>query len=390
VAPRELSGAETQERYDYQVHWALCELLNRHRSGDNYCVILEYHDDVVVLDDDAQPAHAAFYQVKTKRSGHWTTTDLLKRGGQDATELSPLGKLFTHRLNFPDESISLRFVSNVPLGGKLTDGTEANERSEVRCADLPQNVRQRINAALRTELDLSPDAPLDFERITAFLWCEVNLRGSATFATGELEQFLDELFPFRKIRTTAVYQALLAELKRRSNCRERPETLAALISLHGICRRDFDGIIQRAGVHDDPAGDWQAIDAQLQNEGWPFAARLRLKSAWRRYATERTNFADLRLQYLRAHFQAWLRTCRLRDDLTLREMVDLGTAHCSNRRDLVEGYGAEYVTAMILLELMANDPGEQTDESIQLPAPGQTPARVSRGDAFARPEGSER
>src|SRR6186713_2202824 len=95
VRPRETSGSKTSKRFDFQKNWALCKLLECHKSGKPYALILDYHDDVLLLDSESDPKAVHFYQVKTKEDGHWTLTLLLKRKkGKDGPLLSPLAKLF--------------------------------------------------------------------------------------------------------------------------------------------------------------------------------------------------------------------------------------------------------------------------------------------------------
>jgi Cap4 dsDNA endonuclease len=124
TGPREVSGPRTANRFDFQKDWALCEILARHLADTNdYCVILEFHDDVLVLDSSQNPGRADFFQIKTKRGKHWTLSELLEREKGDGGEgsLSYLRKLYVNRLVVPVGEITLNFVSNasfnVPLAG---------------------------------------------------------------------------------------------------------------------------------------------------------------------------------------------------------------------------------------------------------------------------------
>jgi hypothetical protein len=371
--PREQSGAETAERYEYQLHWALRELLRRHASGKNYCVLLEYFDDVVMLDDDQDPQHADFVQVKTKRSGHWTITELMKRGGKEKTELSPIGKMYAHRLSFPGASIALHFLSNVPLKVTLADGTSADAHPAVRCRDLADKDVRRLTAAVRAEHGITEGAAVDVAEITAFLFCEFGPQAAASAVVGELDRFLEQLFPLRKVRTSAVYQAIVAELRRRNNCRVRPESFGALISLHGMSRREFDGLMERVGIHDDPEGDWQAVEARIVHEGWPVAEQVRVRNAWRRYIARRTDHTDRQLQRFRSEIRRAIRTCHDRDDLTLREMVHTILQPVMSTPTLVVGYPPELMAAAALAELMTSYP-----EQHELP-PTDSPPPASVG-----------
>ena len=77
--PRETSGPRSANRFDFQKSWALCRLLELHKSGKDYLIVFDYHDDVLVLDSCGDPNRIDFYQIKTKQSGHWTRRDLIDR-----------------------------------------------------------------------------------------------------------------------------------------------------------------------------------------------------------------------------------------------------------------------------------------------------------------------
>src|SRR5689334_18860686 len=88
VKPREVSGSRSSNRSDYQKSWAFCLLLKLHRTRQDYLVLFDYHDDVVVLDSAGSPSAIDFYQIKTKKGGNWTATLLLKR--EEGADKAPL------------------------------------------------------------------------------------------------------------------------------------------------------------------------------------------------------------------------------------------------------------------------------------------------------------
>jgi hypothetical protein len=75
--PREAAGSRNSNRTDYQKDWALCHLLELHDTGQNYALVVERHDDVVVLDCPVDPERVDFYQLKTKDDGDWRLAKLL-------------------------------------------------------------------------------------------------------------------------------------------------------------------------------------------------------------------------------------------------------------------------------------------------------------------------
>src|SRR5690606_14716457 len=79
LSQRETGGIVGSDRYDYQKDWGLCKILELHATGLNYVVLFEFHEDIAVLNDPAQPTRVAFYQVKTDSKKKWTVQRLIAR-----------------------------------------------------------------------------------------------------------------------------------------------------------------------------------------------------------------------------------------------------------------------------------------------------------------------
>lgn len=45
---RESAGANTSGKYGFQVHWALCTIIDSLCSKKEYAVLVEHHEDVVI------------------------------------------------------------------------------------------------------------------------------------------------------------------------------------------------------------------------------------------------------------------------------------------------------------------------------------------------------
>ena len=64
--PRENAGSRSSNRFDFQKNWAICKLLELHQNNEDYVLILDLHEDVIILDSSNNPKCADFFQVKTK------------------------------------------------------------------------------------------------------------------------------------------------------------------------------------------------------------------------------------------------------------------------------------------------------------------------------------
>lgn len=128
IPQSERGGEIAQRGFDYQTCWALSQMLEYELDEKNYVFIFEYHDDVLILDDEVSPTQLTFAQVKT-REKHWTTSTL--SNSTKKNPISIIGKLFIHQKNFAEYSPKLLFVTNASFnlceenGGKSCFG--ANE-----------------------------------------------------------------------------------------------------------------------------------------------------------------------------------------------------------------------------------------------------------------------
>jgi hypothetical protein len=73
---------------------------------------MDYFDDIVILDSEIDPKNMEFFQIKTANA-NWTLKKLLKRKkGENGALPSIIGKMYGCKLQFPNHTLSLNFVSN--------------------------------------------------------------------------------------------------------------------------------------------------------------------------------------------------------------------------------------------------------------------------------------
>lgn len=77
--PREFSGDHVFRKYRFQLFFGASLLLKLAESNVNSAVLMDYFDDVVVLDDCKNPTKISFYQVKTKEKMVFTMTEIISK-----------------------------------------------------------------------------------------------------------------------------------------------------------------------------------------------------------------------------------------------------------------------------------------------------------------------
>jgi hypothetical protein len=363
-------------------------LLARHERGDDYCVVFEHHDDVLFLDNADAPTRIEFFQVKT-HDRDWTVTALIARprrspaapvaaggsgpanqtsGQADVTELSIIGKLYDNWLKYGDDAHALTLVTNRPVGAscRLVTGTDRNRF----CATaLEAEDWEKLVEAIRAEHGESAGTGGLGRLHVVRTEIPIGEGRASVHSLGELAAFLDRLAPGRRIPVAALHRAIMSELARRNTFEGVHRTYPDLLAHQGLSRAEFDNMLRRAGITDDPEAAWSDVRTQLVQERWPFLRLRDLHTAWVAYEVDRMDGTNAHLQQQRR---------RVRDELARRtpgytgalaDLVTVVRAACRTGDGAVPAAGQtdEYVTAMILLELMTRDPAD--DHPVQAAHP---------------------
>lgn len=75
---REQAGSGSYNRFEYQVHWIVCHIIDQLENNAECIVFCEFHDDMAEFIPEKEEYQ--FYQIKTKEdSSDWTVAELSKR-----------------------------------------------------------------------------------------------------------------------------------------------------------------------------------------------------------------------------------------------------------------------------------------------------------------------
>jgi hypothetical protein len=90
--PSEKGGPTAQKGFSYQNDWAIKELIELHASSLDYAMIIEYQDDVQVIDNVDVPTRISIYQLKTTKAQTFKIGNLILGGSDKKSVLSKLYK----------------------------------------------------------------------------------------------------------------------------------------------------------------------------------------------------------------------------------------------------------------------------------------------------------
>jgi len=221
----EIGGRHAIRGFSFQVWHAVLEALRAHRTGDDYAVVLEWQQDIAILDSSVAPTGARFVQLKKhEASTHWKLNNLIaspKGKDEDAqpmdkahvaepsdavTAPSPasstktaksktlkkpkpsiLAKLYAHRRRFLTLGKSrLEFSSDARF--EIPDAAGGTSlQSSIELATTAPSVQQAIEAKLREQLGLDPTELVDFSDF-ALVVSDCPVHEPHKYLAGELAQ----------------------------------------------------------------------------------------------------------------------------------------------------------------------------------------------------------
>ncbi len=273
--PRERSGSRSANRFDYQLSWAFCLLLDLESENKDYFLVLDYHDDVVVFNSENLPTEADFYQIKTETQNHWTLTRLLSRAS--GSQFSILGKLYAHQINFGDKVRSLNFIAATQFSLETKAKPEGALLEHCLLSDLCNAALTKVGEALKKEHNLA--APPICNVATVFKTDSLSVHDHATHAEGKLSRHLKETFGDKPYHVSHAFNALIDELRRRNNYEGQLQSVTELSKEKAVGRKEFSSLIKKcAGAGERQK--WQPIEQILIQEQIDIFTIKQYENAW--------------------------------------------------------------------------------------------------------------
>ena len=297
VVPRENSGPMASNRFDFQKNWAITKILELHAKPGDYLVSFEYHDDIIVFDSSSDPKKISFYQVKTKteKAAHWTVNALIKReSGKKGPLNSFMGKLYDNIIKHNDDVLSLTFVTNSRIKGKLSNDVSCADISGFCCNQLCDKDLSTIIDALKAEHSLNDLG--NFKNIMFFKLGELDINHHDQLAKAQLADFIDSKFPGAKYQIVPLYKSIFDEVRKKSNVEEVIVDFETLKRKKSISRDDFDKYLEVVTKNSSIESTMASIEGRLNAE----QVSVSLIKTFKRYAklfeVERMNYANRMLK----------------------------------------------------------------------------------------------
>jgi hypothetical protein len=295
---RETGGSLAQERFDYQALWGLALIFSNHEKNDDYAITFEFHDDIALLDSAEAPTNVHFYQVKTKDKGHWTLTDLFRRPALEKDQkeedrpLSFIGKLFSNYEAFPNDTVAMSFVSNVPL-------EFAGANVDIAFKDCAGDTFDKFLKRLQTERG---SATKDQAGLIHFVKADLSLHDTSTHAKGKLNNFVVKAHGEVAYNLDGLYRAVIEDCRTRSKYTGAINNFEDLIRYKAICPADVAKWLAAVGAQ-VKAPEWIEIVADLDYDA---RKKFRLRAEWMKYRAKALDAGDEGIRSVRRDIRAAL------------------------------------------------------------------------------------
>lgn len=349
-SPRERSGSRTSNRYAYQKDWTICKLLDLHEKEQDYCLIVELHEDVVILDSEVNPKEASFYQVKTKDKPPWSIQSLTKKGGKSAN--SALGKLYQNRIKFGEYAKNLYFVSNAYYNIKLEDKSKKSKDRRIICLEeIDTKSKEALIKKINEEIKLvkeSMDAKIVFlER------SELDIHSHEDATKGRIGNFLERNFNDIRYKIGVIYRTLFDEVKIKSNEEFACHNFEELKKYKTISKREFESMLKTITTSFSE-GVWGLVSKMLVSEDFPIHEIKQIKSSWEKYEMEIINPNALAIQKVKTEIINLLNTSEEKF-ARCKDLLNSFIPKLMANEEIKTLFDEHYIKAMILKEYFSNE-----------------------------------
>ncbi len=329
-----------------------------HETQDDYALVVERHDDVVVLDSPAAPCRADFFQIKTKDCGVWNLTQLLRvdkstaaAGKKVEKKMSHVAKMYGNRIVCEGQDITASFVSNARFRVTLANGEDGTAKTDICFAELDGKEIAKVRKKLKEEHGLAEEpncAAMMFLRVT-----DLSLDDHAGHAKGKVADFLEARKTGETQAVAAFYRTLFDHVKRKTNYEPEITSFDELLKRKAITKAEFQDILDRLPKPRSFETLRVEISGHLSREGMAVSTIMAIFDDWKLHEVQRMNHKNTTLSALiHAAHEAVDAVKAAGGERGLKEMIELALAKLAERRITgAELFGKTYRMAVLLMRL---------------------------------------
>lgn len=355
LPPRETAGGRTSNRYSYQQVWAFEMMLEKMRQSDNFVLIMELHDDVLILDSSVNPSYIDFYQIKTdsKKSKYITSAKII---GATKNSQSIAQKLIINFNKFKSLARSIHFVSNKFFDfGELDNGIPSTRRDSIRFYELKSIDQTKIKNDMCSVCSCSSCSYNGgCQNICLnLIYFDVSMLDIYTYESTALGHFIEYLNNSSVVgsiqNAQSIFFTILSEIKRISNCEIIPANGNELYRKKCITRDDFINFINKLKSSFSYDWFWNDIKPYLLNDGFTSLEVYEISKQWKRLILDQMNTDNLLLDEIRYDIKTAIQAIPSDNSKAYASSI----LNVIKNKSYYSAYPKEYFIAVMIKELFS-------------------------------------
>ena len=209
--PDDNSGSSSSNRFAYQKNWALYKMLELEQLGRDYMIVMDYHEDIVIIDTCIKENNIDFYQVKTKKGDYWRPSELFDpaKDSKGNTKSSIVGKILKHSIDF-SKARDYYFVTDSFLRPENYVKGKDFDDSKIPFSKLTKDIQESAKQKIKKEL----------KNVKADVWKhfyisqqQLNIDNYKDTVVGLIQKFIDKNLPKAEISSSTLYDSLYSEIE---------------------------------------------------------------------------------------------------------------------------------------------------------------------------------
>jgi len=351
VPQRENAGAGASNRFTYQHVWAFDYMIKTLDSSKDFMLFMEFHDDIIILEDACDGEHLDFYQIKTddKASRYITSSFIIKDAKKYPDKMSIAQKMIIDYIKFKDNINSIHLVSNKSFDlGTLENTDKSTSRYTISLKEIMQKELNKIKSGMCQACDKSicENKCLD---LIYFDVSDLALDSYEDTVMGRMVKKMDLLgIPSTLERTRSIYNTILGEIRRINNTEKLAQNVDELLQRKSITKADFMKWISHLKIV-IPDDLWIEIQSSLISDGFTALELRKIQKEWKKYRIESMNVDSSGLQKMVDYARAII----LRDEdkyYNIKKLIEHVYDEIKTKSEAAI-YSKNYIYALIIKEL---------------------------------------
>jgi len=231
------SGAiHATQGFEFQCHWSISKLLELYKGGNDFTMLLDHIDDVVVFENNNGQEYFEFFQIK-KKDKKWSIKDLTRK--KDTEKNSIISKMANNYYEFESYEENIRgifFISN--------QNFTFNPRliGIVNCSDLTIQEVEELSSCVKSHCMKSDTTKVI--NLLRFQETDLEPKNAVDVSKAKIADFFNNMpFPVSVSLVTPFYTTLVEEVNRKIRNQPQRNDFETLSNVKGITRSRFDDYV---------------------------------------------------------------------------------------------------------------------------------------------------